>query len=84
RAPKPGSLDRAKHREMLRAWLDTVSGLVAELARDELADITRLTEVIDAVAKRISERIRQTAPTLLALAGCGELTAAKLVGEVAG
>ncbi|KKB97256.1 IS110 family transposase, partial [Mycobacterium nebraskense] len=37
RAPKPGSLDRAKHREMLRAWLDTVSGLVAELARDELA-----------------------------------------------
>jgi transposase len=84
RAPKPGSLDRAKHRDMLRAWLDTVAGLVAELARDELADITRLTEAIDALAKRIGERIRQVAPGLLALPGCGELTAAKLVGEAAG
>jgi transposase len=84
RAPKPGSLDRAKHREMLRAWLDTVPGLVAELAREELADVTRLTEAIDALAKRIGERIRQVAPALLSLPGCGELTAAKLVGEAAG
>jgi transposase len=29
-------------------------------------------------------RVRQIAPVLLALPGCGELTAAKLVGEVAG
>jgi transposase len=33
RAPEPASLDRAKHREVLRIWLDTVPGLVAELAR---------------------------------------------------
>jgi transposase len=84
RAPKPGSLNLAKHRDMLRVWLDTVPGLVAELARDELADITRLTEAIDALAKRIGERTRQVAPAPLALPGCGELTAAKLVGEVAG
>ena len=83
-APKPGSLDRAKHRETLRAWLNTVPGLVAELARDELADITRLTEAIDALAKRISGRVRVVAPVLLSLPGCGELTAAKLVGEAAG
>jgi transposase len=74
----------AKHRRLLGEWLSTQPGLVAELARDELADITRLTESIDALAKRIGERVRQVAPTLLALAGCGELTAAKLIGEAAG
>ncbi|APE19123.1 IS110 family transposase [Mycolicibacterium crocinum] len=83
-APKSGSLDLAKHRKLLGDWLDTVPGLVAELARDELADITRLTEQIDALAKRIGERVRVIAPVLLAMPGCGELTAAKIVGETAG
>jgi transposase len=84
RAPKPKGLNKAKHRDMLRAWLETLPGLVAELARDELADITRLTETINALAKRISERVRAIAPALLAVPGCAELTAAKLVGETAG
>jgi transposase len=84
RAPKPRSLDLAKHRRLLGEWLDTVDGLVAELARDELADITRLTEVINTLAKRIGARVRQVAPMLLAMPGCAELTAAKLVGEAAG
>src|ERR1700722_10398800 len=47
RAPEPKSLNLTKHREMLRIWLDTVAGLVAELARDELADITRLSAAIE-------------------------------------
>ena len=81
--PRPRSLDLAKHRRILGDWLDTVAGLVAELARDELADITRLTEAIDALGKRIGDRVRQVAPTLLAMPGCGELTAAKLLGETA-
>lgn len=84
RAPKPRSLDLAKHRELLSAWLVTQPGLVAELARDELADITRLTGAINALGKRITERVRAVAPVLLSLPGCGELTAAKLVGEAAG
>ena len=83
RAPKPRSLDLAKHRELLRAWLATQPGLVAELARDELADISRLTEAINALAKRIAERVRVVSPALLALPGCAELTAAKLIGETA-
>ncbi len=77
RAPKPRSLHLAQHRNLLRQWLVTQPGL----ARDELADITRLTEAIDALAKRIGDRVRQVAPELLALPGCAELTAAKLVGE---
>jgi transposase len=84
RAPKPRSLDLAKHRRILGDWLDTVDGLVAELVRDELADITRLTEVINTLAKRIGARVRQVAPMLLGMPGCAELTAAKLVGEAAG
>ena len=83
-APKARSLDLVKHRRTLGDWLATVPGLVAELARDELADITRLTEAINALAKRIGQRVRAVAPGLLSLPGCGELTAAKLVGEAAG
>jgi transposase len=83
-APKARSLNLAKHRRLLGQWLVAQPGLVAELARDELADISRLTEAIDALAKRIGERVRAVAPELLAMPGCGELTAAKLIGEVAG
>ena len=82
-APKPRSLDLAKHRRLLGEWLTIEPGLVAELARDELADITRLTEAINALATRIGQRVRTVAPTLLSMPGCGELTAAKLVGETA-
>jgi transposase len=84
RAPKARSLDLAKHRRILGDWLAAVPGLIAELARDELADITRLTEAINTLAARIGERVRAVAPALLTLPGCGELTAAKLVGETAG
>ena len=84
RAPKTRSLDLASTASILGNWLDTQTGIVAELARDEPSDITRLTETINALAKRIGERVRQIAPVLLAMPGCGKLTAAKLVGETAG
>jgi len=83
-APKPRSLHLLKHRSLLSQWLVTQRGLIAELARDELGDITRLSEMIEALAKRIGERVRKVAPALLALPGGAELTAAKLVGEAAG
>ena len=83
-APKARSMDLAKHQGILGDWLATQPGLVAELARDELADIIRLTQSINELGKRIGERVRRVAPALLAMPGCGELTAAKLVGEAAG
>ncbi|WP_242460642.1 IS110 family transposase [Mycobacterium paragordonae] len=82
-APKPGSLSRAKTVNELRTWLACQPGMVAELARDELADIIALTAEIDALERRIAVRVRAVAPSLLALYGCGELTAAKIVGEAA-
>jgi len=45
--PKPASLHRERPRALLADWLATRSGLLAELARDELADITRLSQAID-------------------------------------
>ena len=51
-------MDLAKHQGTLADWLATQSGLVAELARDELADIIRLTEAIKALGTRIGERVR--------------------------
>lgn len=82
--PKPGALGTAKHQQALAVWLDTVAGVVAEMARAELADIIRLTTEINTLAKRIAERVHQVAPKLLEIPGCAELTAAKIVGEVAG
>ena len=79
-----GPLDRPKHQQALGEWLGAQDGLVAELARDELADIRRLTDAINALATRIQGRVENLAPTLLELAGCGALTAAKILGETAG
>ena len=43
-----------------------------------------LSEAIDDLGRRIGQRVRAAAPALLDLDGCGELTAAKIVAEVAG
>ena len=82
--PNLGSMHRPKPCEALAAWLDNQSGLLAELAGDELADVIRLNQAIDVLAARIGERVQTVAPALLALPGCGELTAAKIVAETAG
>jgi len=83
-APPAKSLDLAKHQKILADRLSTVSGIVTELARDELAEIVELTGKINALAKRIENLTVDVAPTLLAMPGVGVLTAAKLVGETAG
>ena len=43
---------------VLGAWLEGQTGILSELARDELADTIRLTEAINALAARIGERVR--------------------------
>lgn len=83
-APKARSLDLAKHQQILAARLADVAGIVAELARDELADVVELTGRINQLERRIGEFVAQVAPSLLAMPGVGSLTAAKLVGEAAG
>jgi transposase len=54
------------------------------IARDELRRLRELTETINALEIEIGELVGQIAPQLVAEPGCGALTAAKLVGEIAG
>jgi transposase len=58
---------------------ETVRRIALELA----ADISALTVRINALEKELTGLVRVQAPQLLALPGCGVLTAAKLVGETA-
>src|SRR5215208_7833417 len=54
------------------------------IARDELRRIRELTQTIKALEAEIADLVAQIAPHLLSEPGCGPLTAAKLVGEIAG
>ena len=54
------------------------------IARDELRRIRELTRSIDALERELAGLVSALAPQLLAERGCGVLTAAKLIGEIAG
>ncbi|MGL4745856.1 MAG: IS110 family transposase, partial [Dermatophilaceae bacterium] len=84
KAPAPRSLGRGATQQALRVWLGALSGIVAEQALDELDDVVALTARINAFERRIGALARREVPELLAFPGCGELSAAKLLGESAG
>ena len=54
------------------------------IARDELRRLRELTVAADALEAEIADLVAQVAPRLLAEPGFGPLTAAKLIGEIAG
>jgi transposase len=82
--PAPRALDRAPVLAALERRLADEPGTVARLARELLSRIRELTVTINALEREIADRVAELAPALLALTGCGPLTAAKLVGETAG
>ena len=82
-APARG-LDRRHVLDALEVRLDGLDGTVARIARELLARVRELSTTIDALEREVSDLVRAQAPTLLALTGCGPLTAAKLLGETAG
>jgi transposase len=73
-------------------WQERVAGRLARaeqsarvrVARDELRRIRELTRSIDALQRELAVLVAGLAPQLLAEQGCGVLTAAKLIGEIAG
>ena len=75
-----------------RGWQDRVDGRLkraeqgtrVRIARDELRRIRELTRAIDALEAELAPLVAELAPSLLAERGCGVLTAAKLIGEIAG
>jgi transposase len=54
------------------------------VARDELKRVRELTSAVDALQTEIHQLVLAYRPGLLSLAGCGPLTAAKVIGETAG
>lgn len=81
--PAPGSLDRYKTLDQVEAFLAGFEGITADLARRETARIRDITREANQLKEDIRRRIIHIAPSLLAIVGCGELTAAKLIGEAA-
>jgi transposase len=73
-------------------WQDRLAARLARceqtarvrVARDELRRIRDLTRTIDAFHHDLARLVAALAPQLLDERGCGVLTAAKLIGEIAG
>jgi transposase len=81
--PKPRSLTARRNLDAAAARLAGMDGLVARLAVDLAGRIIALTGDIKALEREISALVRGLAPSLLAVSGVAELTAAKIVGETA-
>jgi transposase len=82
--PKARSLDQLTVLDDLTGLLAGRPELTARLARDLVGQVRGLTKTINELEREVAVLARTLAPSLLALQGCGSLTAAKLVGETAG
>src|SRR5215213_8319892 len=82
--PKARGLDAQRTLDEVQTRLQDQAGVVARLARELTNRCAELTAVINALEKEIAQLAEQLAPALLALPGCGPLTAAKIIGETAG
>ncbi len=80
----PKALNKYCHLDRVATELAHCDGTVAEIAAELIDRIRGLTRRINDLERQLRSIVRVLVPTLLALEGCGVLTAAKLVGEVAG
>ena len=80
----PRVLGRFKVLDEVQGRLVGAQGTVAVIARELTARIRELTVRVNELQRQSSVIVAELAPSLLSLAGCGALSAAKLVGEVAG
>jgi transposase len=70
-------------RELLER-LEAFDGLVARLARESLQRCLELTDRVNKLEREIRALVRDCAPELLDIPGCGVLSAAMIIGETAG
>ena len=82
----PGALDRYCWLERLERWLAARAepSVEARIAAELVERCRELTRRIKALERELEDLLEAEAEELLELCGCGTLTAAKLVGEVAG
>jgi transposase len=81
--PPARSLTSVKNLDAIAARLTAIEGMTARIAADVVVHARSLTVSERALAREITTRVRDIAPTLLAIPGVGALTAAKIVAEVA-
>jgi transposase len=82
--PKSRSLDRLSILDQVYARIERLDGTVARLARGLVARCRELTLQINELAAEITKTVSNLAPSLIAIPGCGAITAAKILGETAG
>src|SRR4051812_19974872 len=70
--------------ERVADYLASIDGLIAAIARELLDRLRELNRRINELEREIKPLVAALAPALLAIPGCGALTAAKIVGEPAG
>jgi transposase len=81
------TLKTLKHRrnlDLLADRLACLEGTVARIARELVDRCRALTAEINRLETEINALVETLAPTLLAICGCGALTAAKILDETAG
>jgi transposase len=82
--PAARTLTHLRNLDKLGGGLAGVEGTVARIALDLVQRCRTLTIEIDQLEREIATLVEQLAPSLIAICGCGPLTAAKIVGETAG
>jgi transposase len=80
----PRTLTHLRNLDKLAGRLAAVEGTVARIARDLVQRCRTLTIEINQLEREIATLVEQLAPSLIAICGCGPLTAAKILGETAG
>lgn len=78
------ALDRDCWLTPLADQLEQIAGARARIAGELVERCRELSARIDQLEREIAALAAEQAPQLLAIPGCGSLTAAKLIGEVAG
>ncbi len=68
----------------LATRLGEYDGLVARIAREMTTRCRGLTVQINSLERELRDRVRVLAPSLLAIPGCGVLSAAVILGKTAG
>lgn len=80
----PRGLRRYVVIDELAQRLNDFDGVVARLARELVAGCRELTVRINGLEAELRALVRRLAPSLLAVPGCGVLSAAMILGETAG
>ena len=81
--PRRKGLASAAALRRLDAQVEPLTGTLVRIARELILRCLELTGSIRSLERELTERTRALAPALLAVPGCGAVTAAKLVAETA-